>query len=200
MTGTLDFYNANADAFIERTIHSDMSDLYEHFLRYLKPSGRVLDLGCGSGRDSAFFIKQGFSVVAVDGSEKLCRRVKELYGIDAVCKRFEDLDYKNEFDGVWACASLLHVKKQDMREVLRKVSASIKQNGILYVSYKYGVTEREDNGRHFSDYSENDLPSLVNEEDGLKLVEYWITADVRPDHHDEKWLNIIAHKDDDVTP
>ena len=194
MNETLAFYNKNADAFVEGTRNADMTEQYRFFLKYMPRGGNLLDLGCGSGRDSAYFYDLGFQVTAVDGSEELCKRVRQSYGLDAQCLRFEDISFREEFHGVWACASLLHVKKGDMAAIFAKVSAALKPEGILYASFKYGTEERVTNGRFFSDYTEQDLGTLLNRENRLSLLEYWITEDVRPERSGEKWLNFIARK------
>jgi SAM-dependent methyltransferase len=194
MNDTLSYYNHNADVFIEGTQNADMSEQYNLFLPYLPASAHILDLGCGSGRDSAYFSSLGFAVTAVDGSEELCKRVKENYGINALCIKFEDVSFAAEFDAVWACASLLHVKKADMPNVLDKVSAALKPGGILYASFKYGSDERVSNGRFFNDYTENDIDTLLTPQNQLTLLEYWITEDVRPERSGECWLNFIAKR------
>lgn len=194
MKETLSYYNQNADAFVEGTLKADMSNQYRYFSKYLSPGDKVLDLGCGSGRDSAWFSSLGFEVTAIDGSEELCKRVKENYGIHARCIKFEDISFVAEFDAIWACASLLHVTKAEMPNVLGKVSAALKPGGVLYASFKYGDDERVSNGRFFNDYTENDLDTLLTSENQLSLLEYWITEDVRPDRSGERWLNFIARK------
>ena len=194
MNETLAYYNQNADTFVEGSQNADMSEQYRFFLKYLTPGGKLLDLGCGSGRDSAYFSTLGFQVTAVDGSEELCKRVKEHYQIDAHCIRFEDLSFQEEFDAIWACASLLHVNKANIPGILARVSAALKPGGILYASFKYGSEERFCNGRFFSDYTEKDLDTLLTPETQLSLLEYRITEDVRPDRCGERWLNFIAKK------
>lgn len=194
MNETLAYYNQNADAFMEGTQHADMSGQYQIFLKYLSPGCKILDLGCGSGRDSNYFSSLGFDVTAVDGSEALCKRVKANYGIDAHCIRFEDISFAEAFDAVWACASLLHVKKADMPAILNKVSAALKPGGILYASFKYGSGEHIRNGRFFNDNTEHDLDTLLTPENKLTHSEYWITEDVRPERTGERWLNFIANK------
>ena len=194
MDETLRYYNQNALSFIEGTQNADMSAQYRIFLKYLPQNGRLLDLGCGSGRDSGYFSSLGYDVTAVDGSEELCKQVRERYQIDAQCIRFEDLTFYEEFDGIWACASLLHVNKADMTSVMMKVSGALKAGGILYASFKYGNSERICNGRFFNDYTETDLDALLNGENQLSLLEYWITEDVRPDRVGECWLNFVAKK------
>ena len=194
MNETLAYYNQNADAFIEGTQHADMSEQYRFFLKHLSPGGKLLDLGCGSGRDSAYFSSLGFEVTAVDGSEELCKRVKENYGVEALCINFEDISFDAEFDAIWACASLLHVEKVNMPKVLNKVSAALKPGGVLYASFKYGSSERVSNGRFFNDYTENDIGMLLTPENQLTLLEYWITEDVRTERSGERWLNFTAKK------
>ena len=194
MTETLNYYNQNADAFIEGTKNADMSQQYGFFLKYVPAGGKLLDLGCGSGRDSAYFSSLGFAVTAVDGSRELCKRVWEEHGIRALCIRFEALSFVSEFDAIWACASLLHVKKADMPAVFMSVSSSLKPGGILYASFKYGSEERVSHGRFFNDYTQNDLDALLTAENHLTLLEYWITEDVRPERTGERWLNFIARK------
>lgn len=191
---TLDYYNQNADSFIEGTRNADLSGQYCLFLKHLPTGGKILDLGCGGGRDSAYFASLGFDVTAVDGSEELCKRVKEDYGIQARCLKFEELSFREEFDGVWACASLLHVRKADMPKILGKVATALKPGGVLYASFKYGSEERVSGGRFFNDYTQKDLDTLLTDENQLSLLEYRITEDVRPERAGEKWLNFMARK------
>ena len=191
---TLSYYNQNADAFIEGTQNADMTRQYRFFFKHASQVDKLLDLGCGSGRDSAYFASLGFQVTAVDGSEELCKRVRANYGMDAQCVRFEELSFEEVFDAVWACASLLHVPKAEMPQVLARVSAALKPGGILYASFKYGREERVENGRFFNDYTEADLDTLLTPENRLSLLEYRITTDVRPDQSHQRWLNLIARK------
>lgn len=194
MTDTIKYYNENAQTFIAGTIDADMSFAQNKFLKYLRPNCRILDLGCGSGRDSLFFKSLGFDVTAVDGSPEMCKQAGSLIGENVRCLLFEDLDYQNRFQGIWACASLLHVPKDDMQKILKKVSVALVMHGTLYISYKYGETQREKDGRLFSDYTEKNLDELFNSYNRLKVSEYWITADVRSGRTNEKWLNIICKK------
>jgi 2-polyprenyl-3-methyl-5-hydroxy-6-metoxy-1,4-benzoquinol methylase len=191
---TLDYYNQNAASFIEGTRNADLSEQYRLFLKYAPMGGKVLDLGCGGGRDSAYFASLGFDVTAVDGSEELCKRVEEDHGIQARCIKFEELSFQEEFDAVWACASLLHVRKADMPDILGKVAAALKPGGVLYASFKYGDEERVSGGRFFNDYTQKDLDTLLTDENRLSLLEYQITEDVRPERSGEQWLNFMARK------
>ena len=194
MNDTLNYYAQNAQEFIAGTIGIDMSDVHRRFLEHMPPEGSILDLGCGSGRDSKFFAERGYRVTAVDGSAELCRRAEQLTGFPVRCLLFEDLDYVNEFDGVWACASLLHVEKEKMQLILGLVSNALKDGGTLYLSYKYGTGQRVEKGRFFSDYTETDIPLLFPDDSPLSCVEWWITQDERPERSHERWLNMICKK------
>ena len=190
---TIEYYNKNAEKYTETTLHADVSALYEHFVSKIKKPASILDLGCGSGRDSKYFLDAGYRVTAIDGSRELCQIASELIQQPVRQLLFEDLDYHEEFDAVWACASLLHVPKSEIHDIMRKVCEALKPDGILYFSVKYGTEERTVGERSFSDYTEADIPWLLKDT-GLEIVEHWISQDVRQGRNSEKWLNLISHK------
>ena len=192
MNSTIDYYNQNAEAFVSGTLQVDMSYCRDRFMKYLSPGCRILDAGCGSGRDTIAFAEKGYEVDSFDASEEICRLASANTGIEVKCLRFEDLSAADEYDGIWACASLLHVRKKDLPEVFHKLGILLKDGGILYASFKYGTDEREKNGRCFSDMTEQELTDLVTRE-GLNILELFRTKDVRPDR-DEEWVNVIVEK------
>lgn len=194
MINTLIYYNQNADNFIEGTMNVDMSPIQNKFISYLKEGGHILDAGCGSGRDSLAFKKRGYKVTAIDGSEVLCEKASKLLGQPVRQVMFQEIDDENIYEGIWACATLLHVPNDEMLDVFRRLTRALKQEGILYVSFKYGTFEGERNGRWFNDYTEEKFEQLISLCPELKVLETWITIDVRPDRQ-EKWLNIIMKKD-----
>ena len=190
---TIRYYVENAEAFVAGTENADMHECRERFLRYLKPGKIILDAGCGSGRDVIAFREAGYEVDAFDASAEICRIASEKTGIDVKQLRFEDLDGENEYDGIWACASLLHVKPADLPDVLQRLHRLLKTEGILYVSFKYGSAEREKDGRYFHDLTENTCRELLTEA-GLSIRELFVTQDVRNGRSQEKWVNAIAGK------
>lgn len=107
---------------------------------------------------------------------------------------FEDLSFSNEFDGIWTCASLLHVPKDQMPAVLKKLADALKENGILYASFKYGNGEYVNKGRLFTSYDKASFEKLVSRKPNLKVVKMWLTEDVRPDRAGEMWLNVLLKK------
>ncbi len=191
---TLDYYNHNAETYIANTVAADVSDLYAHFEPLLPAGAAILDLGCGSGRDSRHFIDAGYRVTAVDGSSEFCSRASRYLEMPVRQLLFSELDYDSEFDAVWACASLLHVPRNELHSVLRLVARALKPGGLLYMSFKYGNSERESGGRLFSDYSESDIEWIGSASPYLHYQSHWISGDVRQERNGELWLNLLYRK------
>ena len=194
MNETLQYYNEHAADFAADTQQSDMSERYVSFLSRVKVGGHILDLGCGAGRDSAQFLKRGYQVTAVDGSEELCRIAENFIGQKVYHMYFQDITWQKQFDGVWACSSLLHCTIEELPDILQKVSDSLKENGILYLSFKYGDFSGMRNGRYFTNLTEESLNILLSKIPSLKLVETSINGDVRPGREQEMWLSAIIEK------
>ena len=190
---TTEYYNAYARDFIEGTINVDTGTLRDRFLKYVPPGGEILDLGCGSGRDTKSFIDAGYKVEAIDASRELCVKASEFTGIKVRCMRFEELDETDRYDGVFACASLLHVPKEELLGVLERVHQSIKTQGVLYASFKYGDFSGERDGRYFHDMNEVSVQELFADISGFKVEELWQSHDVRR-NKDAYWINVIARK------
>lgn len=190
---TIDYYNQNAESFVKGTIFVDFKKTQDKFLKVL-PGKRVLDFGCGSGRDTKYFINAGFEVVAIDGSEELCKSASAYTGIQVKHMLFQDLDEEGFYDGIWACSSILHLSKDELRIVINKMSRALKLNGIIYTSFKYGNFEGERNGRFFTDFTLELFKDFISDVKDIVIEEYWITGDVRPGREDEKWLNLILRK------
>jgi len=193
-TTTFDYYDKNAQRFFDGTVNIDMTSLYQPFLDLLPQTGKILDAGCGSGRDTRFFILQGFKVVAFDYAPEIVKLASEYVGQDVLLLSYEDIGFQNLFDGVWACSSLLHVPKNDMRNILARFVNAMRDNGILYTSFKYGTEELVRNGRLFVDYTETEFDQVLGDMPTVELVKYWQTNDLRPGRSEEKWLNILVRK------
>ncbi|HHX59641.1 MAG TPA: methyltransferase domain-containing protein [Epulopiscium sp.] len=191
---TLDYYNRNAIDYSKETISAEFQERRNMLLKYLKPNARILDLGCGSGRDSKAFIQQGYQVTAMDGSNELCKIASKYIGQAVICRRFQDLRESNTYDAVWACASLLHVPLVELSNILSKVAAALKTGGYFYGSFKQGEFEGERNGRYFTDLTKEKLQTLLGNFVELELVEVEITRDVREGRGEEMWLNFVVRK------
>lgn len=107
---------------------------------------------------------------------------------------FQELNEKEIYDGIWACASILHVKSEELPEIIRKMSLATIANGIIYLSFKYGDFEGERNGRYFTDMTEESMAELLVGFPELRVEKQWITGDVRDGRGDERWLNMILRK------
>ncbi|WP_303864218.1 bifunctional 2-polyprenyl-6-hydroxyphenol methylase/3-demethylubiquinol 3-O-methyltransferase UbiG [Alkalibaculum bacchi] len=194
MNKTLDYYNTFYKNFITDSLEANASDLHHSFLKYLPKGASILDLGCGSGRDSKVFINLGYEVCALDGSKELCKFASEYIGQEVLCKTFEEIDFKEEFDGIWACASLLHISYRDLPNIFKNLSKALKQEGYLYASFKYGEFEGDRKGRYFTDLTEDRLKQLLEPLKEFEIVETTITRDIRKGREEEKWLNIVLRK------
>ena len=190
MNKTLAYYNENADKFILGTLNVDMMTIQKKFISYIPKGGKVLDLGCGSGRDSLFFKEHGYDVTAADGSAEMCIQAEKNIGQPVINMTFDKLDYEAEFDGIWACASLLHVPSRDIKDVLIKIEKALKTGGYFYFSVKYGDYEGEREGRYYTDYTEQSVETLFTAVPSLQKVDMWLTDDARPERND-RWINCI---------
>lgn len=190
---TLDFYNQNADIFFENTKDIVFTEIQDRFLKYLPEGASILDLGCGSGRDTKYFIRNGYQVDAMDGSAKLCKIASEFTGIKVKQMLFQDLNIIETYHGIWACSSILHLTVIEIEELFHKIAKALKPNGIFYTSFKYGTFKGIRNGRYFTDMNECSFRDLLSDIEEFVVLEQWISKDVRPER-DEKWLNIILKK------
>lgn len=190
---TIQYYNENATAFVESTRNVDFHSIQDEFLEKLPTGAKILDLGCGSGRDTKYFLERGYEVDAIDGSAKLCALASEYTGISVKCQLFQELAEAEKYDGIWACSSLLHLSLGKLDEVLYRIEKALKPQGILYMSFKYGVFEGERNGRYFLDFTEEKMNRLLETHEGLCQLRSFRTEDARPDR-EEKWLNLFLKK------
>ncbi|MCD7955983.1 MAG: class I SAM-dependent methyltransferase [Lachnospiraceae bacterium] len=194
MNQTVSYYDVHAEEYCAATAEADMSFCRDKFMARLPAGAHILDAGCGSGRDSKVFMDNGFAVTAMDASGKMCAEAEKLLRQNVLQLSFEDMNFQNEFDGIWACASLLHVAKNEMNSVLQNLRNALKSKGVLYASFKYGAEERVAQGRLFNDYNENLLIALLKN-NGFTVCHVFITEDVRAMRQGEKWVNAIARRE-----
>ena len=190
---TIDYYNKHAEEFTTSTFEVDMKSLYQPFLAELPEGARILDVGCGSGRDTLAFKNKGYQLDAIDYSEELVKKATRLTGIPIKLKSFYEVDDYEAYDGIWACASLLHCERSRLAEVLEKMVQALKPNGVIYISFKYGDSDRDKDGRKFTDLDENQADALLEQFDNVQQIKQWVTLDQRPDRQ-EKWLNLLWKK------
>lgn len=189
---TLAYYEQHADAFSANTLHASMAAQLKRFLAYVPAGGTVLDWGCGSGRDAKELLDAGYEVTAADACAQLCERAGKLTGLSVRRQEFLELVDAGAFDGIWACASLLHLTPTELPRALELAGDALKDGGVLYASFKYGTHVGMRDGRWFTDLDETTFTALLP--CGLAPLELWTSADVRAGRHDERWLNALVQK------
>ena len=194
MNTTIEYYENNAESFSQGTLNVDFSDVQDRFASLMPDGAFVLDFGCGSGRDTKYFLGRGFKVDAIDGSENLCKIASENTGIEVRNMLFSELDADEIYDGIWACSSILHLPKEELRDVFGRMLRALKIGGYIYTSFKYGEAEGLRKGRYFTDFTEKTFREFIREKPEMEVTDEWISADVRPGRSEEKWLNIILKK------
>jgi len=190
---SVSYYDQHAAEFIENTLTVDMASLYQRFLPLLASTAHILDAGCGSGRDSKYFIEQGFQVTAIDASAALAQSASLLIGQDVEHCYFQDFSPSKPFDAIWACASLLHVASAELPDVFNKLSTHLVRGGLFYCSFKYGNDDVERNGRYFTNADEKRIKLFIADS-SLTIQSSWITGDLRQGRDSEQWLNLILVK------
>jgi SAM-dependent methyltransferase len=188
-----DYYQQNAQRFFEETVDVDMSAVYQPFLALLKPGARILDAGCGSGRDTKAFSELGYVADAFDASAELAERAERLIGRPVEVMRFQELTAVEQYDGIWCCASLLHVPEKELPDVMALLAKALKPGGVWYISFKYGAGERVKDGRRFTDMNEDRLRGIASALTDVHLKDIWTTGDRRPDR-DDVWVNGLVVK------
>ncbi len=190
---TKKYYNENSKDFIERTVDLDMSFHYQRFEQFIEGE-KLLDLGFGSGRDSLHFSKN-YEVVSGDIIDEFLKYGKKTLNNEVRYVDALDMDIKEEFDAVWACASLLHISTSDLKIVFQNVHTALTKSGVLYCSFKYGTFEGNRNGRFFNDFDEEKFKGFYQKE-LFTILDLYISGDGRPGKNGEQWLNVILRRRD----
>ncbi|HKL78610.1 MAG TPA: class I SAM-dependent methyltransferase [Gammaproteobacteria bacterium] len=194
MAATIDHYDQNARSYFEQTRDVDMRPLYEPFLAWIPAGGAILDAGCGSGRDTRAFQERGYRVTAIDAAPELARLAEAHAGIAVHVQRLEELNWRDRFDGIWACASLLHLPAGDLPDAFQRLGRALKPGGVLYASFKYGQGEHQREGRHFTDLDADRLAEITAAAPELAIYQWWYTADRRADRTAQGWLNALLQR------
>ena len=191
---SIQFYEDDAEDFFRRSVHADMARGHADFVALVTPGGRILDAGCGSGRDSLAFSELGFQVTPIEASANLAALARAHTGLPVEVMTFDQIAWRDVFDGVWACASLLHVPRAGLPAAIGRLRDALVPGGILWMSFKYGAQERQANGRHFTDLDEAGARPLIEAVGGLLLMSLTVTGDAREDRTGERWLSVLARK------
>lgn len=189
---TIEYYDTHACEFVLDTVDVEFSDLQNLFLSELDAGARILDVGCGSGRDIVAFKCAGFKVDAFDGSLELCKLASELLGQPVECALFDEYKPKGLYEGIWVCSAFLHIGREELPALLEKYGRYMEKGGVMYLSFKYGDFEGMRNGRFFLDLTEDSFDEIIAEVPNLRVQRYWYTCDVRNGRGGETWLNVCC--------
>ncbi|MDB4634115.1 class I SAM-dependent methyltransferase [Rubripirellula sp.] len=193
---TIQYYDKHSEEYIGSTVSIDMETLYYPFLNGLPEGGSILDAGCGSGRDTKNFLDAGYSVTSIDASSEMVAATTRLSGQAAKKMQLQKIEFQEEFDGIWACASLLHVPLVEMEDVIVRLACALRPDGLCYLSFKEGQGERFQGDRLFVDFTELALRDWVNRQPSLASLRTWVTTDLRPGET-QRWVNTLARKSSD---
>ena len=193
---TLDYYNKNAKLYYEQTINGDMTEAYNYFLAMLPDKAYIVDFGCGSGRDSKYFLEKGYTVRAIDGSEELCKLATKYIGQKVECMKFDELSEDSVYDGIWACSSILHVERENLPDILYKMIKAIKENGIIFISFKVGDCEIIQDGKYYNYITKEILEDILkNNNINGELVNYYESKTYKNiDRPNTVWGNYLIRK------
>ena len=188
------YYSTNAIEYCEETSKFDVGDIYRPFLEHLSPGSHILDLGCGSGRDSKAFREMGYNVTSVDGSAEVAAWASAFTGCSVTVKEFQEIDYQEEFDGVWASASLLHCHQDQLQDVILRIVESMKSKAVAYMSFKWGGSPSiDDRGRHFTNQTTKSLGLLLGNVENTEILEIW-ESEMTLRGQPQKWSYAIIRK------
>lgn len=193
---TLEYYNKNAQLYCEQTLIGDLQENYKKFLSRLPKKAYILDFGCGSGRDSKYFIDNGYKVKAIDGSIEMCKLASKYIEQEVDCMRFDELVDINIYDGIWACSSILHIEKENLSIILTKMINALKINGIIYTSFKIGQGYEVKEGKYYNYLTKEEMDLILNKiSKGVKMIDYFETLpSTKRNAKGTIWGNFIIKK------
>jgi SAM-dependent methyltransferase len=192
---TIDFYDRRGQDFFDRTVNLNVPQIWQPFVELVPTGGHILDAGCGSGRETKIFRDLGYRVTAFDASATMVRLASDYTGQPVLHLTFEQMDFDSAFDGVWACATLLHVPLADLPGVFENFIRALKPGGVWYASFKWGVGEMlADDGRTFTNFDEDTFRPFAAQFPALKIERLWQSVDQRPEAQGSRWLNILLRR------
>ena len=193
---TLEYYNKNAKIYCDQTLVRNLQENYNKFLEHLQPHAYILDFGCGSGRDSKYFLDNGYKVKAIDGSIEMCKLASKYINQEVTCMKFEELNDINTYDGIWACSSILHIEKENLSDILIKMINSLKVNGVIYTSFKIGTGYEIKEGKYYNYLTKDEMIQILNKTSkSAELVDYFESLpSTRRKAENTIWGNFIIKK------
>lgn len=190
---SIKFYEKNAQSYFDSTVDADLSKIYSRFTNLLPADARILDAGCGSGRDIKYFLSKGYQVDAFDGSKEMAKLATEYTGIRVINSTFDSFRSKEKYNGIWACASLVHIPRKEIIGTLLKLCSHLDESGIFYFSMKYRNEDNEEDSRRFTELDDDFYKFEIKSSKEFSLVDSFLTSDVRI-HQSNMWMNFLLRK------
>lgn len=189
---TIDYYEQNACAYALETSKADLSEIRSRFLALLPQGAHILDVGCGAGRDLMAFRAAGCEAEGLEPAPKLAELARAHSGCVVHVGKVENMHFQAVFDGIWACASLLHLSPYEFPIGLSAISRALKKSGVLFLSMQRGTFDRVlPDGRFYALYERDRLLSIVGSA-GFDPVDVWETGDTLPGRAEIRWINVLA--------
>ena len=195
---TVGHYDSNAFSFREGTWDHDVSQNREALLAAIgdRENPRVLDFGCGPGRDIVAFQKLGIEVTGLDGSEAFCHMAREVSGAEVLHQDFLALDLpETAFDGIFANATLFHIPSAEMGRVLQEFKRALRPGGILFSSNPRGNDEEGWNGERYGSYYRPETWKKRLEGAGFEMVREYYRPQGLP-REEQPWFASVWRKRD----
>lgn len=187
----IDYYNKHANEYFDDTVNNDMSRTISSFLAFVPEGKTILDLGCGSGRDTKYMLEQEYDVSPLDGAKEMCLLAEIHTGVEVLHIEFKDLDFVDVFDGIWACEAFIHLQTDELIDVLEKIHTALIAGGILCITMKNAYCEQKSDELYYGDYHLDHLVAIIEQVSGLEVIQQWENYD---EISDADWLNILVRK------
>jgi SAM-dependent methyltransferase len=194
MNTTIEYFDEKAErCFVDAFTITERTN-QDRFLAELPTGGSILDLGCGSGRDTAYFREKGFTVTPTDGSAHMCELASDYLGTPVRVQEFNQLDDVALYDGIFASASIMHLEYDRLVELMPKLVRALKLGGVLYVSFKYGDTDGYLGKRYYTYMTEERFAALAATVPELEVMRVGIFGNEHPGQPDFRWLWALLRK------
>ncbi|HLC59525.1 MAG TPA: class I SAM-dependent methyltransferase [archaeon] len=192
--GTIERYNETAADYAKNRYDLSkypqvIKDLYK-FVTYTNPNDLVLDVGCGPGRDMNYFLGNGRRAMGIDFSQEMINEAKKRVYAEVLHMDMRRMLFEDEmFDGIWSCASFLHIPKSESMQTLQEFRRVLKPKGLLYISVREGTGENVNDGKFYSNYQKDEFESLL-EKSGFHVLDLYVSKDERGIN----WMSTFAEK------
>lgn len=190
---TIAYYQANAPHYT-LSFGQAPSRYLDAFLDRLTPGAKILELGCGAGRDSARIFERGFALDATDGTLAMVRKANERFNVGARLMCFDELDAAAEYDAVWAHACLIHIARTELPAILDAILTALRAGGWHFANYKLGGGEGRDLLGRLHNFPDAGWLKDLYEKAGFEVVDLTIYAGEGADGTMRDWSALTVRR------